>query len=143
LKAGDINDIIKLLEQSQKDNVRESYGIEEGKCFTDEDYDKFSENETAKKIVDELKGNRKFIAAVVALKALPKEERDQFIETCRKTYRQTWQEIGRITREGQTEAGQKADKDIAKAVVDTISKLCKLSPEEIRTVFEEHKSNSQ
>jgi len=139
LKAGDINDIVELIERLQKKYVRESYGELAHQCFTDIDYQAFTMDKRPQKIANKLKGNRKFMEAVLALKAMPEEERAQFISGCRRPLRKTWAQIGRISREGQTVAGQRAEIDIANAVADTVLNLLNLSNEEIFTVFKEQK----
>jgi len=139
LKPGDINDIVELIKQSQRENVRESYGEWAGQCFTDEDYQAFTMYNRPQKIASALKGNRKFMEAVLALKAMPEEERNQFVSGCRRPLRPTWAQLGRISPEGQTVAGQRAEIDIANAVADTVLELLKLSYEEIFTVFKKHR----
>lgn len=138
LEAGDINDIVKLLKNAQRQNVRESFGKWDGQCFTDRDYDAFRRSERPQLIARNLTGNRKFICAVIALKAMPDPGRVRFIEDCRRPLRPTWAQLGRISREGQTVAGQQAELEIADAVADTVLELLKLSDDEIFTVFKKH-----
>lgn len=138
LEAGDINDIVKLIKNAQQQNVRESFGKWEGQCFTDRDYDAFRRSERPQRIARNLKGNRKFICAVIALKAMPEKERVRFIEGCRRPLRPTWAQLGRISREGQTVAGQQAELEIADAVADTALELLKLSHDDLLTLFKKH-----
>src|SRR2546426_350937 len=65
-------------------------------------------------------------------------KRAQFIEECRRPLRLTWSQLGRISREGQTDAGQRAELDIANAIADTAFELCKLTDQELFNVFKEH-----
>ena len=139
LKVGDINDIVELIERLQKKYVRESYGELAHQCFTDIDYQAFTMDKRPQKIAQKLKGNREFMEAVLALKAMPEEERNQFVKRCRRPLRPTWAQLGRISKEGQTVAGQRAEIDIADAVADTVLNLLNLSNEEIFTVFKEQK----
>lgn len=138
LEAGDINDIVKAIQKSQKKYVRESYGEWAHQCFTDLDYQAFLQGKRPQLIARNLKGNRKFMEAVIALKAMPEKERVRFIEGCRRPLRPTWAQLGRISREGQTVAGQQAELEIADAVAETVLELLKLSDDEIFTVFKKH-----
>jgi hypothetical protein len=138
LEAGNVDDIVKLIRNGQKKNVRESYGKWAGQCFTDIDYIAFHRGKRPERIARKLKGNRQFMEAVIALKAMPDSERADFIKRCRRPLRLTWAQLGRISREGQTEAGQCAEIDIANAVADTLLELCHLSEDELFTVFKKH-----
>jgi len=136
LKAGDIHNIEALIKKAQKQYVRESYGEWAHQCFTDLDYQAFIRNQRPQRIARGLKGNRKFMEAVMALKSLPDEEQAPFIEDLRRPLRPTWRQLGRISREGQTEAGQRAELDIANAVADVVWELSKLSNEDIGTMWQ-------
>ena len=72
----------------------------------------------------------------MALKSLPDEEQAPFIEDLRRPLRPTWRQLGRISREGQTEAGQQAELDIANVVADVVWELSKLSNEGIGAIWQ-------
>jgi len=138
LRPGDPRDVVEAIKRAQENYVRLSYGELAHQCFTEADYQTFVAEQRARKIATGLKGDRKFMEAILALKAKSQPERAQFIEECRRPLRLTWSQLGRISREGQTDAGQRAELDIANAIADTAFELCKLTDQELFNVFKEH-----
>jgi hypothetical protein len=112
-----------IIAEQQRRNVRESYGIWAHECFTDDDLDQFVRSAQPARIARSLKGSKRFMAVVSALKKMPSAQRHKLLNSCRKPLRKTWAQLGRISPEGQTEAGQKAERLIADAIVDFVGEL--------------------
>jgi Domain of unknown function (DUF4145) len=106
-----------LIKGQQRLHVRESYGEAGHECFTDEDLRRFRQGEEAERIAGAMRGDSRFRAVLAAIRELPPVDRHLLLEGCRKPLRRTWAELGAITREGQTEAGQEAELLIATAIV--------------------------
>lgn len=116
-------ELIDIIKQQQRNNVRESYGILAGQCFTDEDLDRFNAAGVARTIAEKLKQDKQFIEVVSAIKKMDPSERQKLLNTCLQTYHQTWQQLRRISSAGQTEAGQQAEREIAEAIVNAVKEL--------------------
>lgn len=135
LQPSNATNIVAVIQGAQKSNVRASYGEYAYQSFTDLDYQVFVEDGLAKKIAAHFVRDRRFMEAVLALRQMPELERQRFLQSCRKPLHQTWAQLGRITNAGQTEAGQRAECDIANAVVHCADRVAALSPQEIEAAF--------
>jgi hypothetical protein len=107
-----------IVENEIRDHVRQSWGELRGQNFSDEDYDRFKRDDIPGQIVAQLRTNKVFHAALTKVRAMTPEERTSYLKRCRAPLRKTWAELGEISRAGTTEAGQKAELDIANAIVD-------------------------
>jgi hypothetical protein len=136
LKSGDVSEVEKAIKTAQKDNVRVSWGTRAGECFTDMDYQKFKTEQVPLKIAQSLRSDRAFLEGVLALREKPAAEREKFIQSCRRSLHLTWAELGHIGPDGQTDAGQAAELDIANAVADMIEELVKLPEEKNDEIFQ-------
>jgi hypothetical protein len=132
LPVNDPKKLVGIIKQQQHDNVKESHGEYVNQCFTDEDLKRFVEGKKTVEITKQLKKNNHFLETVLAVKKMRPSERQNLIDECLKISRPTWAELGRISREGQTEAGQQAERMIAKAIVDLVEELFELSDDEIK-----------
>lgn len=112
-----------LLIQIQHSNVRESWGENSGENFSDEDRKLFLDKKTTDQIVAKLKSDKIFIAAVELVRKMSAEMRVAYLADCRKTRRKTWEEAGRISREGTTVAGAAVEESVARAVVDLAERM--------------------
>jgi hypothetical protein len=120
--------LIDLIRQLQHEHVRDSSGIQAGQCFTDNDLAKFKADKVTAEIVGHLKDDKDFSAAVDSIRAMDSGERTKLLDKARQTYKKTWAELGydpattpaAKLREGQTDAGQEAERLIAEAVVDLV-----------------------
>ncbi|PWU19826.1 MAG: hypothetical protein C5B50_05200 [Verrucomicrobia bacterium] len=135
LTPGDTNEIRNLVQKAQRKHVRESYGELAYQCFTEQDYQAFDREQRAHSISSNLKANRKFMEAVLSLQQKSPADRALLINDLRHPLRPSWAQLGQVSKEGQTEAGRRAELDIANAVADLVSQLCELSPGEISNVF--------
>ena len=121
--------LIALIQSLQAEHVRDSYGLEGGQCFTAMDLKKFQADRVPAQIVARLRSDTDFIAIVNGLKSLPPTDRSALLARARATYKKTWADLGldpRIApadalRKGQTDAGQEAERSIARAVVDLVA----------------------
>jgi hypothetical protein len=108
--------LIDIIKDQQRQYVRESYGEAASECFTDDDLQKFKRKEITNTVREILKRNNEYLAIVIAFKKLNSVAQQKLLDDARNTYQQTWAEMGRISREGQTDAGQAAEKMIANEV---------------------------
>lgn len=123
--------LIDIIKQLQMEYVGESFGLESGQCFTDVDFNKFIRVKKTAEIVERLRNDRDFIAVVTAIRDMKSEDRSALLDKARLTYKKTWRELrldprsasADQLRKGQTDAGQKAERLIAQAVVDLVSRM--------------------
>ncbi len=118
-----------LIRKQQRLNVRESYGEWAYQCFTWIDLDEFKSAEKPAQIARSLKSSSEIARIVSIIKVVPIETRNKLLDECRRPLRPTWAQLGRISSEGQTEAGQQAERLIADAIVDMVISLTKRAPE--------------
>ena len=98
--------LIDLIVKEQGENVRESYGEAAGQNFSDQDLSEFIRNDIPARISKELKKDDEFLELVLAIKHMDPTERHKLLNEGLNKHKQTWRQMGRIDREGQTEAGQ-------------------------------------
>jgi hypothetical protein len=110
--------LLKIIKNKQAKNVRESYGEFASQCFTDDDLSRFIREDRPSSIARGLKKDKSFLSVVGAIKKMHVAERKALFERALATYKLTWAELGKISREGQTEAGQKAERLIAETIVN-------------------------
>lgn len=127
--------LIEIIKAQQSIYVKESWGTEAYQCFTDDDFSTFKDSNIPSKINEELKNDNEFISLVFVIKKMPPNDRQKLLTLAKSTYKRTWDEMGRISREGQTDTGQKAEKLIAKGIVDLISELQKLPKNELEKLY--------
>jgi hypothetical protein len=118
--SGDLRSIV---EEKIRDNVRESYGEFAGQCFTDADLDIFTRNKVPDRIVEQLKSDSRFNAAVAKVRAMPADERAAYLKRSRLPLHKTWAELGAVSSAGQTDAGQRAETMTSNAIVDLAESL--------------------
>lgn len=117
--------LIKIIKTEQNRYVKESYGEAANQCFTDIDLEVFKKSNVTNKIIKELRKDKQFIKAVSTLKNKSPDEQQKLLDEAMKTYKPTWAELGAINKNGQTDAGQKAERLIAGAVVNLINEILK------------------
>lgn len=127
--------LIQIITEQQQENVRESYGELAGQNFSDVDLKEFIRNRAAQNIAEQLKSDNRFLDVVLAIKRLSPSERQQLLQRGLNTHKPTWAQLGKVDPKGQTEAGQKAEKMIAEAIVTLVKKLSQLPDEEIRKLY--------
>ena len=114
------NDLISVIKYYQDKHVRKSYGEYDGECFTDVNYKTFREDKITEQITNELRKSNLLKELVKEIGKLNEAEREKLLNRGLSTYQPTWSELGRISVEGQTIAGQRAQKDIAQTIVDLV-----------------------
>jgi hypothetical protein len=126
--------IIDIVKGQQAIFVKESYGENANQCFTDNDLHNFMTKSIPVLVSDNLQKNNEYLAVVIALKNMDVVERQQLLKHAQGTFKPTWGELGHISREGQTDAGQTAEKLIAKSIVELTMNLLTKSIEELKSM---------
>jgi hypothetical protein len=116
-------ELINIIKLQQSYYVRESWGTEEGQCFTDKDLESFNRNGTIDSMTSKLKTDPRFQQLVEKMKSLRPDIQSDILLTAGKTYKPTWAEVGKIDKSGQTDAGQKAEKEIATAITELTEQM--------------------
>jgi hypothetical protein len=60
---------------------------------------------------------KKFTTTAQAIRGLPAQQRSEILNRAATIYKPTWAQLGRIDRSGQTDAGQQAEREIARKIV--------------------------
>lgn len=124
-----------IIKEQQRANVKESIGESASESFTSEDLAQFDKSNALATIATQLKQNNRFIDVVLAVRQMKPSERQDLLTRCSQIARPTWTQLGKISPEGQTVAGQKAEKKIAAAIVDLVKNLVRLPDEEIKKLY--------
>jgi hypothetical protein len=124
--------LIEIIKREQHDSVRESYGELRGQNFSDDDFASFMKQRKIASITERLRTGGEFLDVVLAIKRMPAADRQKLLDQGSNTYKQTWAELGKVDKTGQTTAGQKAERMIAEVIVNLVKDLSKLSDEGIR-----------
>lgn len=119
---GDISVLKSVVEQMQLSYVPASHN--EFDCVTDVMYNRFREGNSAQKIAAEIVKLKEIQAAILTLRAMPAADMKKEVSKLRRPLRKTWGQLGRISSEGQTDAGQKAELLIANAIADKVLQCC-------------------
>ena len=127
--------LLEISREQQRLRVRPSYSESASQSFTQDDLDKFIKDNVAGQVAEDLKHDNAFISVLLALKNMPPTERQALLRACEKPLHQTWAQLGRITPEGQTEAGQQAEMLIASAIVKLAKDLLTLSPDKLKELY--------
>jgi|GEM_PF-3549005 hypothetical protein len=131
-----LDKIIDIIKEQQTIFVKESYGENANQCFTDIDLQKFMAKEVPNTIRNNLQKSNEYLAIVIALKNMDPVKRQQLLSNAQNTFKPTWGEMGRISREGQTDAGQSAEKLIAASIVDLTKNLMSKTKEELVSMMQ-------
>ncbi|MCB9292071.1 MAG: toxin-antitoxin system YwqK family antitoxin [Lewinellaceae bacterium] len=108
---------IKTIREKQSRYVGQSCGTWAYECFTDQDYKRFNAQNMPAVVRSELLAEPAFASLALSIKRLPAGVWPQLRQRGLSTFKPTWAQLGRISCEGQTEAGQVAEKRVAQAVV--------------------------
>jgi len=127
--------LLEIIKQQQRLHVKESYGELANQCFTENDLRKFVSDRQATQIADELKRSNELLDIVQAVKAMAPTDRQNLLEAGLHTYKPTWEQLGKVDRQGQTVAGQNAEKMIAEAIVNLVKNLSKLSDDDLKKLY--------
>jgi len=125
------DELLEIIKSQQQSEVKLSYGKYSGQNFSDEDLKAFNEKNTPRVVTERLRQDGHFIDVVLAIKRMEPGPRQRLLGIGLQTYKKTWAELGRISPEGQTEAGQEAERLIAKAIVNLVKELYNLPAEKL------------
>ena len=100
-------------------------------CFTDKDLKAFIDSKTSDQAVNELMMENSFFDLVFVIKKMTPTERQKLLDTSSSIAKKTWDSLGEISVEGQTDTGREAELLIANAIVSKVKELVNLSEEEI------------
>ncbi len=136
-KQSDLNpeELVNIIKEQQKSYVKESRGESSSESFTIEDLAQFDKSKTLATIINQLKRDNRFIDIVLSVKQMKPSKRQELLLRCSQIARPTWKQLGKISPDGQTEAGQKAEKQIASAIVDLVKNLIRQSDEDIKKLY--------
>lgn len=132
--TNDKDALVKAVKSQQKKYVKDSYGEAAGQNFSQKDLGVFIKNNTAKKSVQELIDNEVLIEIIEGLKGISAVERTSILDSASHTYKKTWGKIDKISIEGQTVAGQSAEKAIADEIVNFIKTNLNKTTSEIKKI---------
>ncbi len=122
--AGELKkEFISVIARYQKKHVRESYGEWAGQCFTWIDLDAFNAQDVPVQVKSKLKQDAAFSQLAKCLGELSPDAWATIREEGLNHFKPTWAEQGKVSRSGQTDAGQRAEKMIAAAVVEAAEEL--------------------
>jgi hypothetical protein len=115
--------LIKLIIREQRTYIRDSWGQLDYQCFTSDDLARFKSVNVPRQVTERLKTDAEFLSLVREIGQLSSGARSQLLSRAYRTYRPTWRQLGRISRAGQTVAGQQAERLMAKAIADLVGEL--------------------
>jgi len=121
-------DLRTIIGEQIKFHVKPSYGELDSQCFTDKDLSTMIQERIPDLIAAQLKMDPGFRGAIDRLRAMSPDERKLYLLRSRQPLHKTWGELGRVTSEGQTDAGQKAELLIANSIVDLAESLLASQP---------------
>lgn len=130
-------ELISIIQEQQRKNVKESWGELAHQAFTDDDLTRFVQNKTAERITNSLKRDPHFLDVVFAIRKMEPGRRLELLISADKPLRLTWAQLGRISREGQTEAGQEAERMIATAIINLVKELVSMPEAEFIGLYNE------
>jgi hypothetical protein len=110
--------LIALIKQQQRIHVGESSGEWHYQCFTWESLARFKSDDVPGGIIKTLKKDPAFAQIARGVAKMSGQDRNRLLRQARATYKPTWRQLGRISGEGQTDAGQAAERLIAAAIAD-------------------------
>lgn len=130
----EIRELIVMIEDLQRSEVKESQN--EFINFSYDDLERFKDNKVAERAALSLKTDPRFLDVVHAIRKADPSSRSTLLRVADKPLRKTWGELGRVTTEGQTDAGQEAEKLIAKSVLELVRELIGLPEGEFLRLYD-------
>jgi hypothetical protein len=128
------DELLEIIKTQQRLNVKESWGVNMGQNFSNDDLKVFKEKNVTQAITESLRHDDYFIDVVLAIKGMASTPRQKLLGDALKTYKKSWAEFGCINREAQTEAGQEAERLIANAIVRLVNELYTLPVEKLNAL---------
>lgn len=136
-EAAKPEELVSIIQEQQKAQVKESSGQQEWQCFTEDDLKRFVDNKKLDSITEQLKHTPRFLNVVLGVRLMEPGHRAELIRSADKPLRPTWSQLGRISPEGQTDSGQNAEKMIASAIVRLVKELIKLPEDKFLRLYNE------
>jgi hypothetical protein len=124
--------LIAIVADLQRSYVRESFGELAGQNFSDQDLSRFQNDRIPIVITDSLRHDARFLSTVLGLQGADAAVQQRILREANRPLHRSWTEIGRISREGQTEAGNRAERLIAAAVVALAQELLRIPADSLR-----------
>lgn len=121
-----------LIVQVQHMYVRESYGDLAGQNFSDDDLKRSRFNRIPSRIADSLRSDPSFLGLILGLKGRDAATQQRVLREGETTARPTWRALGRISKDGQTAAGNAAELEIAKAIADLARDLLRRPTDDLK-----------
>lgn len=115
--------LVKLIRETQLDHVGVSGGPQAHECFTWEELRHFQAVDVPARVTSALRTDPEFLAIVDQIRKMSANDRSQLLYEASTTYKPTWAQIGRISPEGQTDAGQQAEWLLARAIANLVQEL--------------------
>jgi len=118
-------DLARYIRDEQSRHVRLSRGIYAYQCFTDDDLRKFRAARTAESVAQAARRSPRFRAIVAAVATLSVEQQRSILSDASQLAHPTWEELGRITRDGsgQTVAGATAERELSEVLVKAAKEI--------------------
>lgn len=110
------NVLLTYIQRTQRQFVRASYGPLEHQCFTDADLVRFVRAGIPGRVAATAKSSAEFRVLISSIRPMSVQDRERLLRAARNEFRPTWEQLGRISPEGQSEAGQQADRLIAQVI---------------------------
>lgn len=128
------DELLEIIKSAQRPEVRESFGVYKGENFDEDMLKEFKKQNVPQLVTERLKHNSYFIDVVLAIKQMRPGAREKLLSEGMRTYKKTWKELGKISPEGQTDAGQEAERLIAQAIVDLVKELYTMPTEKLNAL---------
>jgi len=112
--------LVAVIRQQQRLHVRESWGEDDWQCFTWANLREFQADNVPGTVLRALNTDPQFEQLVSEIGTMSDSARSYLLARALRTYRPTWAQLGRVTSAGQTEAGQQAEREIARAAVGLV-----------------------
>jgi hypothetical protein len=121
--------LIKLIRERQAQEVGLSTGEWDYECFTDGKLEEFVRRDVPGQATKRLMTEEDFCRILTDVRGMSASERSLLLQCARRCYRPTWAELGRVSKDGQTTAGQRAERLLAEAIADFLeAQLSQPSP---------------
>ena len=126
--------LVDIIKEQQRQHVKASYT--EQNCFSVENLESFKKEKKQDQIVAGLMRENSFIDLMISIQNMSPTDKQTLLDECSKTAKPTWGELGKVSSEGQTDAGREAEALIANAIVSQVKKISGLSVEEIKKLYQ-------
>jgi hypothetical protein len=132
-----------FIKENQQERVRDSTGTTGYQCFTEGDLAKFHQDNVPDQVVGKLLKDAGFVDLVLTVKAMEPAARQNLLKRGLTAYRPPWSQLqldpatasqNELLR-GQSDAGSKAEKEIAVKIVNLVRDLSKRSESDLKKLY--------